>query len=196
MKDIPSKELKLLLRQIARGSDQAVERVFSHYQSFLFVFIRLRIRDDEAAEEILNDTFMIAFQKASQFNETSEYKTWLCGIAKNVCGTWMRKHQSSVLSSTVEVEDEVFENLPDPGWGILEKLESDELNEVLRECVDQLPEGHRETLFWSLYEEEPMELVAQRLECPVGTVKSRLFTARKKVADCVRAVFSSGVGYV
>ena len=196
MKDIPPKELKLLLRQIARGSDQAVERVFTHYQSSLFVFIRLRIRDDQAAEEILNDTFMIAFQKVSDFNETSEYKTWLCGIAKNVCGTWMRKQQSSVLSSVVEIEDEVFENLPDPSWGILEKLESEELNEVLRECIDQLPQGHRETFFWSLYEEESMEVVAQRLECPVGTVKSRLFNARKKVADCVRAVFSSGVSYV
>lgn len=196
MKDIPPNELKLLLRQVARGSNPAVEKIFNHYQASLFVFIRLRIRDDEAAEEILNDTFLIAFQKTAHYNEQSEFKTWLCGIAKNVCGSWIRKQQSGVLGDTVDIEEQAFENLPDPNWGILEKLESEELNDVLRECIDLLPERHRETLFWSLYEQEPMDVVSQRLACPVGTVKSRLFTARKKVADCVRAVFGSGVGYV
>ena len=196
MKDIPVKELKNLLNQIAAGDNKAFETVFHHYQASLFAFIRLRIRDDEAAEEILNDTFMIAFKKPGQFDGSSEFKTWLCGIAKNVCGTWMRKQNTGIARSTIEIDEEVFDNLPSPDWDIVSKLESQEMDDILRECIDKLPVTHKEAFFWTWFEEEPMEIVAERLDCPVGTIKSRLFNARSKIADCVKGVIGPGAAYV
>ncbi len=196
MKDLPAKELQKLLNLIALGDNKAVETIYRHYQASVYAFIRLRVRDDEAAEEILNDTFMIAIQKPAQFNGTSEFKTWLCGIAKNVCGTWMRKQNSGVARSIVEVDEEVFDNLPSPDWDIVSRLESQEMDDVLRECIDQLPVTHKEAFFWTWFEEEPMEMVAERLECPIGTIKSRLFNARVKIADCVKGVFKAEVAYV
>jgi RNA polymerase sigma-70 factor (ECF subfamily) len=192
MKDLPKKELQELLNQIALGDNKAVEKLYRHYQASLFAFIRLRVRDDSAAEEILNDTFMIAIQKPEQYTGDSTYKTWLCGIAKNVCGTWMRKQQSGINKSTVDVEEEIFENLADPNWGILEQIETRERDEIMRECIDALPETHREAFYWTWFEEESMESVAERLDCPVGTIKSRLFNARAKIADCVRNAFPEG----
>lgn len=196
MKDIPAKELKNLLNQIGAGDNKAFATVFHHYQASLFAFIRLRVRDDEAAEEILNDTFMIAFQKPEQYDGSSEFKTWLCGIAKNVCGTWMRKQNTGVARSIVDVDEEVFDNLPAPDWDIVSKLEAKEMDDVLLECIDKLPVTHKEAFFWTWFEEEPMDVVAERLDCPVGTIKSRLFNARSKIANCVKGVFDSGVAYV
>ncbi|MEN9902135.1 MAG: hypothetical protein RL651_799 [Pseudomonadota bacterium] len=196
MKDLPAKELQKLLNLIALGDNKAVETIYRHYQASVYAFIRLRVRDDQAAEEILNDTFMIAIQKPAQYNGTSEFKTWLCGIAKNVCGTWMRKQNSGLARSIVEINEEVFDNLPSPDWDIVSRLESQEMDDVLRECIDQLPVTHKEAFFWTWFEEEPMEIVAERLECPLGTIKSRLFNARAKIADCVKGVFESEPAYV
>jgi RNA polymerase sigma-70 factor (ECF subfamily) len=196
MKDLPAKELQNLLNQIALGDNKAVETIYRHYQASLFAFIRLRVRDEEAAEEILNDTFMIAIQKPEQYNCTSEFKTWLCGIAKNVCGTWMRKQNSGVARSIVDVDEEVFDNLPSPDWDIVSRLESQEMDDVLRECIDKLPVSHKEAFYWTWFEEEPMDIVAERLECPLGTIKSRLFNARAKIADCVKGVFKPEAAYV
>ena len=195
MKDLPKKELQEILNQIALGDNKAVEKLYRHYQASLYAFIRLRIRDDDAAEEILNDTFMIAIQKPEQYTGESSYKTWLCGIAKNVCGTWIRKQQTGINKATIDLDEESFENLADPNWGILEQIESRERDEILRECIDALPETHREAFYWTWFEEEPLESVAEKLSCPVGTIKSRLFNARTKIADCVRNAFEAGGSY-
>ena len=192
MKDLPHNELSVLLKQIAKSDQKAIEKVFNHYRSSLFAFIRLRIHDEEAADEILNDTFLTAFRKPEQYNGSCEYKTWLCGIAKNVCGTWLRKQNTGLAKSIVDVEEEVFENLPTPDWDIVSRLESQEMDEILRECIDKLPVTHKEAFFWTWFEEEPMDIVAERMDCPVGTIKSRLFNARVKIADCVKGAFSSG----
>jgi RNA polymerase sigma-70 factor, ECF subfamily len=184
--DLPAEQIEKLLNQIRAGSNKAVRELYLHYQASLFAFIRFRIRDDGAAEEILDDTFLIAFRTTERFNASSNFKTWLFGIAKNVCGTWIRKQQTGMARSTVELEDEHLATVAAPDWNILEKLESEELNAVLRACMDKLPELQREVLFWTWFEEEPLEAVAIRAECPVGTVKSRLFHARSKVADCVK----------
>ena len=196
MKDLPYNELSVLLKQIAKSDQKAIEKVFNHYRSSLFAFIRLRIRDEEAADEILNDTFLTAFRKPEQYNGSCEYKTWLCGIAKNVCGTWLRKQNTGLAKSIVDVEEDVFENLPTPDWDIVSRLESQEMDEILRECIDKLPVTHKEAFFWTWFEEEPMDIVAERMDCPVGTIKSRLFNARAKIADCVKGVIGSGVAYV
>ncbi len=196
MKALPAKELQNLLNQIGAGDHKAFETIYRHYQASLFAFIRLRVREDAAAEEILNDTFMIAFNKTEQYNGSSEFMTWLCGIAKNVCGTWMRKQNTGVARSIVDVEEEIFDNLAAPDWDIVSRLEAAEMDEVLRECIDKLPITHKEAFFWTWFEEEPMDVVAERLDCPIGTVKSRLFNARSKIADCVKGAFSTGGAYV
>lgn len=196
MKNLPPEDVTKLLNQIALGNNKAVEVIFRHYQSALFAFIRLRVRDDSAAEEILNDTFMIAFQKTAQYDGKSEFKTWLFGIAKNVCGTWIRKQNTGMARATIEIDEALFDNLPDPDWDVVSRLESQEMDEILRECIDSLPITHREAFFWTWFEELPMDLVAERLSCPVGTIKSRLFNARAKIADCVKNAFGEGTACV
>lgn len=196
MKELPRKDLMILLNKIGAGDNKAIEIIYRHYQAAMFAFIRLRVRDDAAAEEILNDTFMIAFSKPAQYNANSTYMTWLCGIAKNVCGTWMRKQNAVVVRAMVHVDDDELEGLPDPDWNVLSQLESREMDEIIHACIDRLPVAHREAFFWTWFEDEPMERVAERLDCPIGTIKSRLFNARAKISDCVRNAVGGAQAYV
>jgi len=107
----------------------------------------------------------------------------------------MRKHHSGVGRLVVDVQGDELENVPAPDWDLLSRLESEELNEVMQECIDRLPVTHKEAFFWTWYEEEPLSVVAERLNCPAGTIKSRLFNARAKIADCVKNVFGIGTSY-
>lgn len=189
MKDLQSTELKALLNQITVGDNKAIETIYLHYQASIYAFIRLRVRDDEAAEEIMNDTFLIAFQKPEKYDGSAEFMTWLCGIAKNVCGTWIRKQNTEMARSIMDVAEDLLEEIPAPDADILSKLESQEMNEILLECIDTLPVPIKETLFWTWFEEEPMNIVAKRMECPIGTIKSRIFHARAKITTCVKNAF-------
>lgn len=185
-KDLPAERVTALLRGIKAGSEHAVRELYLYYRPALFAFIRFRIRDDVAAEEIVDDAFMIALRNLERFDGTSMFKTWLFGIARNCCGTWIRHQQTAMVQATVQMDDGELEAIPDPDASVLGFLESAELNEILRECIDQLPIAQREVLFWTWFEEEPLEIVAVRVECPLGTVKSRLFHARRRVGDCVQ----------
>ena len=91
MQDLPEKEIQSLLNQIALGDDQAVSRIYLHYQRSLYAFIRLRVADDNDAEEILHDTFMVMCKKPLSFNSGSKFSTWLYAIAKNKTLDWWRR---------------------------------------------------------------------------------------------------------
>lgn len=186
MDDIKPEKIEKILNQIALGSNKATKELYMHYHSSLFAFIRFRVWDDAAAEEILDDTFMVVFRNPERYNRSSAFSTWLFGIAKNVCGTWIRRQKSAMSSATVELEDKHLDSVPAYDCDVLEQIESEQLNQILRNCMDRLPEQQREVLFWAWFEEEPLEAIAGRVDSPVGTVKSRLFHARNRVADCVR----------
>lgn len=196
MNELKPEKIEKLLNQISLGSNKAIRELYMHYHSSLFAFIRFRVWDDAAAEEILDDTFMVVFRNPERYNRTSAFSTWLFGIAKNVCGTWIRRQQSAESSSTVELEEKHLETLAAPDCNMLEQMESDELSQILKNCMDRLPEQQREVLFWAWFEEESLESIAGRVESPLGTVKSRLFHARSRVADCVRKRTGMEADYV
>lgn len=191
--DTNPENLESLLNQIGQGCNQSAEALYRRYSRALYAFIRMRIKNDEAAEELVNDTFMIAFRKPAHFDGSASFKTWLFGIAKNVCGTWIRKQRSrgagkSISMDQVDILDEVIEKVADyqDAHAFLEEAE---LDEAIKLCIDKLPVRQRETLHWSWFEELSVNEVAERMSCSTGTVKAQLFNARNKVMNCLRGAF-------
>lgn len=185
MTDLPSAQLDALLNQIADGDEQAFSTVYCHYQRFVYAYLRHKLVDPDAVEEVLHDTFLAFYRRPRSYaTGQTRFSTWLCGIANHKLGDWARRRNRQPV--TANTDDEFLESLPDPDYDSLGQLEQAEEERVLRDCLDALPADHRETFFWVFYEEEGMEQVAQRLACPVGTIKSRLHHARKRVAECVK----------
>ena len=104
MEDLPSKEIAALLNRIAQGDDQAVRTLYQHYQRSVYAFIRHKVSNEAAAQEILNDTFLVMCQKPHVFNGSSKFHTWLCGIAKNKCLDWRRKQARQPVAEEIDEE--------------------------------------------------------------------------------------------
>ena len=183
MKDLPAQELADLLNRIGEGDDKAFTRLYRHYHGFIYAYLRHRMADEHAAEEVAHDVFVAVFKRPLSFGGTSKFSTWLCGIANNKAVDWGRHDRRTV--QVAEIKDDALAAIADPQADFVARLEEIQGEEAVRDCVDALPDAHREAVFFAYYQDEDMAAIAQRQSCPVGTVKSRLSNARKKLVDCL-----------
>jgi RNA polymerase sigma factor (sigma-70 family) len=134
--------------------------------------------------------FVTVLQKPRSFAGHSKFSTWLCSIAKNKGADWMRKNKR--MKSLGEDYSEAAARIVDFNADFVAKLEEGQDSEALRHCIDRLPKSQRDAIFWVYYEEESLETVAQKLTCPLGTVKSRLFHGRKSLQHCLSRWIEGG----
>lgn len=172
------------LDRLRQGDSAAVEAIYRGFYSSLTAFVRLHVDDSAAVEEIVDDTYMVVFSNPSGFEGRSSFKTWLFGIAKNRCYEWLRraKRQPAIGAQDDQL---VLESLVDPAWPAVDQLEQAQINAIIRLCMQRLKEVHRQVLFLVFYEDMSMEQVAQEQQCAAGTIKSRVFHAKSKLADCI-----------
>jgi len=185
MSDISLLEILELLRRVSAQDQRAVEKIYRHYYGALFVFIRLRVSDDGAVQELANDTFLVAFKQPERFRGESSFKTWLFGIAKNLTNNWLRAQKTQPLASSVS-DDSFLDAVADDSWSVFDQIDSKQVRQIVHKCLRLLPPTQSEALYWVFFEEESLQSVSQRLGCPEGTIKSRLFHGKLKVADCVK----------
>lgn len=187
MVEMPLELLTSLLNQIGNGDDKAATALYRHYHGFVYAYLRYRMADEDAAEEVAHDVFMAVFRRPNGFAGNSKFSTWLCGIANNKAADWGRARGR--LVPVAEMDEEVLQALPDPNADFIAHMEQAQNEQTVRDCIDALPDAHREAVFWAYYEEEDMAGIAARQGCPVGTVKSRLANARRKLMDCLSRWF-------
>jgi RNA polymerase sigma-70 factor (ECF subfamily) len=183
MNDLTTDEVLELLKAIASGGKQAAAELYGHYSGFLYAYVRHLLPDDDGAEEVCQDVFFAAFSRPDRFAGQARFSTWLCAIAKFKVADWWRKNRRNV--HTVEVDDEVLAEASDPNWDFTESLSLEQDHEVMRLCIDRLNDKHREVIFSVYYDSQGVADVAKSLECPVGTVQTRLFHARKTLRNCI-----------
>lgn len=181
MNHLSESAINELLSQIGQGEVKAVGVLYQHYHHLIYAFLRHQVADDAVAEEITHDVFLFVLQKPQSFEGRSSFATWLCAIARNKAADWWRKQPKIEMVTDGEGVEEII----DPNWDFVAQLEALQDEEVLRHCIDKLPTSQREAIFWTFYEYASVEETAQHLGCPAGTVKSRLFNARKRLRDCV-----------
>lgn len=183
MTDLPTHEVLLLLKQIAVGNDKAATELYRRYAGFVYAYVRHLLPDDDGAEEVCQDVFFAAFSKPDKFAGQSKFSTFLCSIAKFKAADWWRKSGRNV--PTADVDDDVLAEIGDPNWDFTEGLSQEQDHEAMRLCIDKLNAKHREVIFSVYYEALGVADVAKKLECPVGTVQTRLFYARKTLRNCM-----------
>jgi RNA polymerase sigma-70 factor (ECF subfamily) len=129
------------------------------------------------AEELVNEIFIEAWRHADEFAARAEVSTWLLAIARHKALSLLRRATSEHL------DDQTAETIEDPADGPEVALQKAETGELLRDCLRQLSPSHRETIDLVYYHERTIEDVAQILGVPPNTVKTRLFHARKRIAE-------------
>jgi RNA polymerase sigma-70 factor (ECF subfamily) len=179
-----------LLNRIAQGDDKAATALYRHYHGFVYAYLRYRMSDEQAAEEAANDVFLAVCRNPMAYQGNAKFSTWLCAIAKNKAADRLRKHGRSV--PLVEDSNELLAGIPDPEPDVIDRMGEAQNAEIVRRCIEALPEKHREAVFLAYYEEAGMLEIARRTKCPEGTVKSRLSHARAKLLDCVSGWLGGG----
>jgi RNA polymerase sigma-70 factor (ECF subfamily) len=160
-----------LLAAISAGSRQALEELYLGYHRRLARFLSRFTPRYENVEEIINDTFMVVWQNAKDFRSASQVSTWIIGIAYRTALKSLRRQKNHAAAQNL---DDYPEQAVDP------TLET-EVQDWLRRGLNQLPVEQRLTLELAYHMGHSLEEIAAITECPVGTVKARMFHAREKL---------------
>ena len=185
-----------LVREILGGSTEAFEVVFDKYQRTIEVHLIRIVRDREAANDLVQDVFLLVWNRAGQWNGQGPFKAWLFRIATNMALNYLRsrkRRREQPLEAPIEPNDEDEQTVP--GWMIDNAalgpdmaMELEERRRLLQGFVDDLPQ-EKQKVFRMVHESElDLREVAEQLQIPEGTVKSRLYYARKRIASEWRAV--------
>jgi RNA polymerase sigma-70 factor (ECF subfamily) len=171
VKNSPKERDNALLVAIAAGDRRALEELYLSYHRRLARFLSRFTPRYENVEEIINDTFMVVWQNAKDFRNASQVSTWIIGIAYRTALKSFRRQKNH--SGTGSLED-YPEQTVDP------TLDA-EVHDWLKHGLNRLPTEQRLTLELAYHMGHSLEEIAAITDCPVGTVKARMFHAREKL---------------
>jgi RNA polymerase sigma-70 factor (ECF subfamily) len=171
-----------LLRQIGGGSEAAMRQFFDAHQRLVYSFALRRLSDAADAADVLNDVMLQVWRSADRFAGKSKVTTWLLGIANHkVLDIYRRRGRNDYDELDDTFEDE---NAEVAGASIALAEDAD----LVRRCLDKLSEAHREVVYLTFYEEMSYPDIAEALDCPTGTIKTRMMHAKKHLHRCLGAL--------
>jgi RNA polymerase sigma-70 factor (ECF subfamily) len=160
------------LQQIAQGDRAAFERLYRRYYDRLFRFVLRVTGRMNLVEDVINDTMIVIWRKAGEYRAAAQASTWIFGIA----------YRKSLKALSRELRaPEVIDEAPETEELPADVVDRDGLHTAIRQAVMRLPPEHRAVVDLTFFFNKSYEEVAQILDCPVGTVKSRMFHARAKL---------------
>lgn len=159
----------------AASLGELVERYKDRVLSFMAWHFSL---PPEEARDMTQEVFLAVWKSAASFRGGSLFRTWLFSVARNVGLSYFRHYLAKKTESAgLLFGDEEFENVPEAGPGVLEKLEAAERAAKVRAAVDRLPGKLKTVLLLREWEELPYDEISKVLQVPVGTVRSRIHNA-------------------
>jgi RNA polymerase sigma-70 factor (ECF subfamily) len=162
-----------LLARVAMRDGAAFQELYFLYHRRLARFLTRFVRRYDIAEEVINDTMWVVWRKAADFKGASRVSTWIMGIA-------YRRALKTLQRVSAVTSRENF-NCAVPELTTEEPLRTDELREWLALALERLPLEQRLVLELTYYLGHSCEEIAAIMDCPVNTVKTRMFHARQKL---------------
>ncbi|MDQ2732499.1 MAG: sigma-70 family RNA polymerase sigma factor [Armatimonadota bacterium] len=185
----------ILVLRFQEGERAAFEELALRYRDRIFNYLRAMCGSDSEAEDLTQEAFIRAFVNAKSFRRESSFHTWLYRIAYNgyLDGVRKQKRRPSIsLDQPLSEDEEGTMDLPDPAEGPHENVERLELQSVLVDALQTLPEKLRSVVILHDVHGYSYEEIAVVVKCPLGTVRSRLFHARQKLRRKLSGYFREG----
>jgi RNA polymerase sigma-70 factor (ECF subfamily) len=170
-----------LIAAIAQGDKRALQVLFGRHNVRVYRFVLRFLNDEAAAEDMVSEVFFDVWRQAERFERRSQVSTWLLGIARNKALSALRRR------STEQLDEEVAEFIEDPSDNPEVTMQKRQQSSVLQGCLTQLSPAHREIVDLVYYHEKTVEEVAEIIGVPANTVKTRMFYARKRIAELMTA---------
>lgn len=172
---------EVLIGRIAQGDRLAMQVLFARHHVRVYRFVLRLVRNESVAEDLISEVFLDVWRQASRFEGRSAVSTWLLAIARFKALSALRRRPDE------ELDDETAEAIEDQSDDPEVSVQKKDMSEVLRKCLEALSPEHREVIDLVYYHEKSVEEVAMIVGIPENTVKTRMFYARKKLAELLKA---------
>ncbi|MFV9473006.1 RNA polymerase sigma factor RpoE [Advenella sp. RU8] len=181
-----------LVARVQKGDKRAFDLLVLKYQRKIMRLLSRMLNNQAEVEDIAQETFIKAYRALPQFRGESAFYTWLYRIAINTARNWLSSNQRKMLvPDTFETkEGETFsqsDNLIDIDTPE-SRMVSREIGLTVNKAIEDLPEDLRTAIVLREIEGLSYEEIAQTMECPIGTVRSRIFRAREAIAARLKPV--------
>lgn len=175
----------ILVNRIAAGDKLAMHALFARYRTSIYRWLLRFVASEALAEDLLSDVFLDVWRQADRFEGRSSVSTWLMSIARYKALSARRVRTDDEL--TQEIEAAIADPSDDPEAALQEK----DRGELLRQALTHLSREHREIIDLVYYHERSIAECAEIVGIPAATVKTRMFYARRKLAELVRDISPS-----
>jgi RNA polymerase sigma-70 factor (ECF subfamily) len=170
-----------LVGRVATGDRAAVRLLFMRHHARVYRFVARQTGSEAMADDIANEVFLELWRQAPRFEGRSEVSTWLLGIARFKALSHLRK------KSEAWIGDDDAAAVPDSADTPEVTVMKENKAAALRRMVDALPEEHRTVVDLAYYHGKSVAEIGEILSIPVATVKTRMFYARKKLGEALKA---------
>ncbi len=175
-------DLETLLAGVARKDGQALARLYEITRAKLFSVALRILRKDEAAEEVLQESFVAIWAHAGDYSAAlSAPMTWMTTIVRNRCLDIVRRPQAEVA----ELHEGFLENVEDEAAGPLQRLAESRDAKALADCMKRLAGAERQSIMLAFFHGLTHSELAQHLREPLGTVKTRIRRGLHSLKDCL-----------
>ena len=171
---------EVLIGRIANGDRLAMQVLFARHHVRVYRFVLRLVRNESVAEDLISDVFLDVWRQAGRFEGRSAVSTWMLAIARFKALSALRRRPDE------ELDDKAAEAIEDPSDDPEVALDKKDKSAVIRKCLEGLSAEHREIVDLVYYHEKSVEEVAQIVGIPENTVKTRMFYARKKLAELLK----------
>ena len=175
-----------LVRRAKAGDYQAFDLLVLKYQSRLISTAFRFVKDVHIAEDLVQESFIKSFNSLASFREDSSFYTWIYRITVNTSKNFLvsKKRKNELLSSDLS-EDQTYEIEYEDTDTPEDLLQASQLKKLITETIDQLGEDTKTALTLRELDGLSYEEIAKVVNCPVGTVRSRIFRGREVVDEAI-----------
>jgi RNA polymerase sigma-70 factor, ECF subfamily len=170
-----------LLGLIAAQDKDAMRLLFARHNVRVYRFVLRIVGNEASAEELVTEVFLDVWRNAGRFEGRSQAATWILGIARFKALSALRRRTLDELDDDVVAAIEDTADTPEAAF------QKTERSAILQDCLRQLSPAHREVVDLIYYHEQSIDEVARITGVPENTVKTRVFHARKKIAELMAA---------
>lgn len=186
-------EEQMLVRKAQQGDRQVFDLLVRRYEHRLIHFLHRYTRDEQVAQDVLQETLLKAYSALPQFRGDSQFYTWLCCIGKNTARTMhsLNSRHGALISNLIDEEGESVEvmnlliDFKTPEKYLLNR----ELLDVLDATIRELPPNLRESILLCEIEGLSYQEIAAIQQCPIGTIRSRIARAREMISVQLKHYF-------
>jgi RNA polymerase sigma-70 factor (ECF subfamily) len=180
-----------LVQRSIEGEESAFNELLNRYKRGVYTLIIRMVRDPETANDLSQDTFIKLYSSLSYYNPNYKFSSWLFKIANNLTIDYLRKNRPNVLSLDDPIKTEsnsVMIQISSGGEDPLDRVESLELGENIKEAIMEIPVEYRRVIIMRHVEDMTYEEIVEATGVPLGTVKTLLFRGRRLLRKKLRIV--------